>query len=420
MTDRPWLALQADARAIPLASSSVDAIVTDPPYGLAFMGRAWDHAVPGPEYWREALRVARPGAHLLAFGGSRTWHRLAAAVEDAGWKIRDSLMWLYGSGLPKSHGLGRAVDHELGEGGSEWEGFGTALKPGWEPVLLAMKPVDGTFAQNAIEHGVAGLNIDGCRIGTSGGGTHRNNRDENGKCLGHDNAGLSTSGQTVHGPNTGGGRWPANVVLSHTRWCAVDEEAETADCPPCCPVRQLDEASGVVGGGFGVRGGGGAVYGGGEGYAGTLSETGQRVGYGDEGGASRFFYCPKAARPEREAGLEGLQRRRTRFHAGQFAALDGRADRVRRNHHPTVKPLDLMRWLVRLVSRPGHLVLDLFMGSGSTGCAALLEDRRFVGLDLEPEYAELAEARLRYWLPKQRDLFGRENGPEVHVGGGRA
>jgi DNA modification methylase len=365
-----------------LEAESVDAIVSDPPYGLAFMGKAWDHGVPGPEFWREALRVAKPGAHLVAFGGTRTYHRLTCAIEDAGWEIRDCLSWLYGSGFPKSHN-------------GAWGG--TALKPAWEPIILARKPLTGTVAGNVAQHGTGALNVDGCRIGTE---------DNLGRPTGagafgiiNDDGWVPTLDRTSTHPS---GRWPANVCL--------DEEA----------AGMLDAQTGSQKSGVAVqRNGGGQRIGGNGVYAGSAGLTRNDAGYGDFGGASRFFYTAKASRREREAGLEGMPEKL----AAKYANGDGlsgrtmidgewqNTDAVRRptrNSHPTVKPLALMRWVCRLVTPKGGLILDPFTGSGTTGCAAVLEGFRFVGIEREPEYAAIAEKRIAHWAGQVEEptLFG--------------
>lgn len=335
----------------------IDAIVTDPPYGLAFMGKSWDKTLPDRRTWTELLRVLKPGGHAVIFGAPRLYHRLAVDVEDAGFGIRDCLMWLFGSGFPKSLDVSKAIDkaagaersvvgarvygdghvqrstETIGYGGCDpsadtrnitapatpeaaaWAGWGTALKPAYEPILLARKPLDGTVAANVLAHGTGGINVDACRVGDSGGGVRCTNRGPDGKCLGHKNAGQSTSGETFHGLKPEGpmGRWPANVILD------------------------------------------------------------------DDGPEEwrRYFYCAKASRSEREAGLQ---------------ADDGK----RANTHPTVKPVALMRWLVRLVTPPGGLVLDPFCGSGSTGVACVYEGVRFLGLELDAGYAEIARARIAH------------------------
>lgn len=309
-----------------LAADSIDAIVSDPPYGLSFMGKGWDHGVPGVEFWDEALRVAKPGAHLLAFGGTRTYHRLACSIEDAGWEVRDCLMWVYGSGFPKSHNLD-----------GERKGWGTALKPAHEPIILARKPLAGTVAANVLTHGTGAINVDGCRIGSEG-GTKRE-----GKADAPNDSGWAN--MRGHGIATlDAGRWPANFIHDGS------EE-----------VTQL------------------------------------------LGDAARFFYCPKASKADRDEGLENIALRPA---GGMSGRRDGSMGSVTmsRNSHPTVKPTDLMRYLCRMVTPPNGLVLDPFTGSGSTGKAALLEGFRFLGIEREAEYVEIARARCAAAL-QPKDLF---------------
>lgn len=337
-----WTLHHGDCLAVmaTLVADSIDAIVTDPPYGLSFMGKGWDHGVPGEPFWKEAHRIAKPGAHLLAFGGTRTFHRLACAIEDAGWEIRDCLSWLYGSGFPKSKNLDGA-----------WQGFGTALKPAWEPVILARKPLSGAVAANVLRYGTGAVNVDGCRIrfaseddkaAAAAAAAQRAGRDQN---AGRTAYGKFTNGEASIAPYLEGidrGRWPANV-------CFDEEAAE---------------------------------------------------GLGSE---SRYFYAAKASRSEREIGLDGAPRKK-RYesrHAGQIAmGDDGSGNPYNRgaaavtNHHPNVKPVDLMRWLVRLVTPPGGTVLDPFAGSGSTLIAALREGFSCVGIEREAEYVEIAKARI--------------------------
>lgn len=304
-----------------LAESSVDACVTDPPYGLEFMGKEWDGQVPGVAYWLAVLRVLRPGAYLLAFGGTRTEHRLACAIEDAGFRIQDKLMWLYGQGFPKGK---------------------TQLKPAYEPILLAYKPGKRT------------LNVDECRIPASGeslagglsdshtAGWHRPWTD-NSEAVGRKQARKESAVARAEAL----GRWPANVVL--------DEEAAAL----------LDEQSGVLQDGVaGKRGGVAHVT-----LHGLKPYDEPWGGYGGQGGASRFFYTAKADSGERH-------------YAG-------------RNNHPTVKPVDLMRWLCRLVTPKGGTVLDPFMGSGSTGIAALAEGFDFIGIEREAEWVDQSKRRIK-------------------------
>jgi len=404
-----------------MPADSVDAIVTDPPYGLSFMGKGWDQQVPGPDYWRECLRVAKPGAHLLAFGGTRTAHRLACAIEDAGWELRDCLSYLYGVGFPKSHDISKAIDREAGAvrevtgkhpnpagallwghpgkdthrdnydktasvltapatpAAQQWQGWGTALKPAWEPIYLARKPFKGTVASNVLEHGCGALNVDGCRVG--GGPSPSVKLRERIKRTGAvPISGLTASEGAAIGrivrcgsaevylqarAGEALGRWPANLVLDEDAAAMLDEQ--TAD--------KLHGAGQARNGSANPRP---KVYD--ESSYNVPCSTGDMHRFGDSGGASRFFYTAKASRSEREAGLGG---------SGE-----------RQNTHPTVKPIALMRWLVRLVTPPGGVVLDPFMGSGSTGVAAILEGARFIGVELVPAYAELAWARIVNALPE--------------------
>lgn len=306
-----------------LPAASIDAIVTDPPYGLSFMGKDWDKGVPGESFWREALRVAKPGCHLLAAGGSRTYHRLTCAIEDAGWEIRDCIIWMYGSGFPKSHNLK-----------DDWQGWGTALKPAFEPFILARKPLDGTVAENVQRHGCGGLNVDGCRVGTEEVGARSSNWD------GITRRNIFLGLNEFEG-NPTRGRWPANVIHDGS-----------------------DEAVGV---------------------------------FPDDN--SRFFYCAKASPSEREEGLNGLPDVKAgsyKLRTDAHSERNGLTTAPRTNHHPTVKPVDLMKYLCRLITPPGGLILDPFCGSGSTGVAAMREGFNFIGIELNNDYAEIARRRINH------------------------
>jgi DNA modification methylase len=402
-----------------MADNSVDSIVTDPPYGLSFMNKKWDYDVPSVEIWKEALRVLKPGGHLLAFAGSRTYHRLAINVEDAGFEIRDQIMWIYGSGFPKSMNISKAIDKAAGVeqevigigrsgapethqtsysmitldnnfGGEyeitkpatpeaeQWDGWGTALKPAHEPVVVARKPIDGTVIENVLEHGTGGINIDGCRIKTdevlvAGGSLRTNSGDERmGEALGMFQDGTPNTFKQNHL-----GRFPANVIM--------DKEAGEI----------LDEQSGHLKSGNMdsiAKGGQFNTYG--------VQQERHTTQIGDEGGASRFFYCAKPSRTERDGGLDNFEPQNVsdREDVSKAGANNprNRGGIERKNIHPTVKPVDLMRYLCRLVTPPNGITLDPFMGSGTTGIAANLEGFSFIGIEMSEEYLEIARARIAH------------------------
>ena len=535
-----------------LEAGSVDAVVTDSPYGLEFMGKKWDapwehgfsrHGFsdgaarrPGPQFsssrnpvcrkchkqkrgnkkcacqipdfddterrllnamrlgawhetWaRECLRVLKPGGYLLAFGGSRTFHRLACAIEDAGWEIRDCVMWVYGSGFPKSLDVSKAIDkamfttrtlnpdfqavrawlrgkvkdkgltyreidaalgnenshkasHYLDnsqpqlptvedwgiikgllqlddaddldrpprllvetferkivgyrtvrrgvafssdgppelpitkpicEASARWQGWGTALKPAWEPIIVARKPLDGTVAANVQKHGTGGMNIDGCRVGTEPLSQHGRRDGEN----------RAMSGRNYAEPagRSWSGRWPANFVH--------DGSEEVVGLFPVA-AGASGKASGPTRGKLGTQGRYGSA---------TGENMGESAFYGDSGSAARFFYCAKASKEDRDEGLDGVgpgrDSDRVKDDGPGGANPRNRTNAPRRNHHPTVKPTALMRWLVRLVTPPGGVVLDPFMGSGSTGKACAKERFQFLGIELDADYFDIACRRI--------------------------
>jgi len=386
-----------------MPDNSIDAVVTDPPYGLAFMGKRWDYDVPSEEIWLECLRVLKPGGHLLAFAGTRTQHRMAVRIEDAGFEIRDMIAWVYGSGFPKSLDVSKAIDKAAGADGEwyehpqyasrngngtnsiygqtdgrngkrhlyapatpaaqQWHGWGTALKPALEPITVARKPLIGTVAENVLAHGTGGINVGGCRVGTDTVGWEGKGRNSDSATAG------ASRGGTQGGYNyTGGearpvqGRWPANLIHDGSEE-VVGAFPETRARGNVLPTkrRQSGGAWAANGSAFGI------------GPDGLIDS-------GDSGSAARFFYCAKASKADRGDG----------------------------NNHPTVKPTDLMRYLCRLVTPPGGVVLDPFMGSGSTGKAAMLEGFRFVGIEREAEYLQIARARIQHAvdnLDKQQRLL---------------
>jgi site-specific DNA-methyltransferase (adenine-specific) len=476
-----------------LPDNSVDSVVTDPPYELGFMGKKWDSS--GIAYdvtvWQECLRVLKPGGHILAFGGSRTWHRLAVAVEDAGFEIRDNIAWIYGSGFPKSLDVSKAIDKTNGEGGrrykftawmrttgltsadidritgtnmgghyltaksqpaiptvalwemlrphcgdvpawvdelvarveaerevtgahkasaphqvwmqnysdhtalppkekrdksataeaQKWEGWGTALKPAHEPIVVGRKALTGTVAENVLLWGVGGLNIDGSRIGTDSTGWNGLTSDRSGSAW--DGSGLKGA-DGIQRESLG--RWPANVIFDEVTAGLLDKQTGVLKSGKMLPTHTTAERAV-----FGHNAEGGY----------TTSET-----YGDAGGASRFFYVAKASKRDRNEGLEELEAQR---HADRVVD-DGpggenprnRTNTAKQNFHPTVKPTQLMRYLIKLVTPTGGTVLDPFTGSGSTGKAALLDGFGFVGVELTKEYLPIIEGRLR-WATEQGD-----------------
>lgn len=419
---RLWHGDCVDVMANHMGDNTIDAVVCDPPYGIAFMGKAWDQpgkfgsrrASSGPnsleagkydlsptamrnfqawcETWAaEAYRVLKPGGHLLAFGGARTWHRLAAGVEDAGFEMRDSIAWLYGTGFPKSLDVSKAIDKAAGErghdghkfntagksegapsnGGSpfrsdhpdyvrpeaiteaarEWQGWGTALKPAFEPIVVARKPFPGTVAANVQQHGTGAINVDACRVG-----------DEvriNPPGSTNPRVAMKDNWRADAQPTIATGRWPTNVVLDEAAAAAIDE--------------QSGERRGMARGELRRGATTGRSIGSPDTYNSASPHVAAAAGYGDTGGASRFFptfrYSAKAPTSERPRDDDTTA-------------------------HPTVKPLDLMRWLIRLVTPPHGVVLDPFGGSGTTGEAAIHEHMRAVLIEREAQYCDLIRARL--------------------------
>jgi site-specific DNA-methyltransferase (adenine-specific) len=441
-----------------LPDKSIDAIVTDPPYELAFMGKKWDASgiAYNVDMWGECLRVLKPGGHLLAFGGARTYHRMACAIEDAGFEIRDSLHWVYGSGFPKSLSIGKALDKMAGaerevigfgtngmgrmnqnnakagyrpnpysdgidgvpitapasDLAKQWSGWGSALKPAHEPIVLARKPMDGcTIAENVLRWGCGGLNVDGCRICTKE-DTRRASSGfyGTGECFHNSDAYKFNAIENKPQPT---GRFPANLIHDGSEVVL----AEFAKAGESKSQRSMRGLAGRHDPGQGPE------------HNRIKPYSNSVRGHDDEGSPARFFQsCPfteedipaflyyaKASRAEREKGLEGMpiSDKRSQYGDGLNSAtkirtekqsVDGVDRGVIHNGHPTVKPLALMRTLCRLITPPGGLILDPFAGSGTTCMAAKSEGFHYVGIELSPEYCEIARKRVAA-VPRRLDSF---------------
>lgn len=416
-------------RALPAAS--IEACVTDPPYGIAFMSNAWDSVdmyAFSKAWGSELLRVLKPGAHALVFGGTRTYHRMVCALEDVGFEVRDCMMWLYGSGFPKSLDVSKAIDERLGllderpvvqqrigvtktydvgateplkmrdpitaaasEKAREWQGWGTGLKPAWEPIAVLRKPLERTVAENVLAHRVGAINIDACRI------PFRDEADrEDAQSLGDSFEGR-TSDTGVYQMNvdhsferspynpTDLGRWPANLLLDPVSAAMVDEQSGQSESKPGLRERTPNKVYGPMSG------------------VGRLNV----LPYADFGGASRFFYVAKASRSERDEGLDDvpLQVSPWQHDFGMFQNDPSR--QPLRNFHPTVKPLDLVRYLVRLITPRGGVCFDPFLGSGTTLVACRLEGFAGLGFEKEQSYEPLIRKRLAH-IPPALETFGTD------------
>jgi DNA modification methylase len=428
-----------------LADNSIDSIVTDPPYGLGnpdpdyiikaiqlwasgdrshipegkgFMGKSWDAFVPPPAVWDECFRVLKPGGHLLAFAGTRTYDLMGISIRMAGFEIRDSIGWVYGSGFPKSLNIAKNIDKAMGvesevvgtrlaqgsarkikgtnsaankipNSGSlefdetvieitkptsleaqQWQGWGTALKPALEPIVVARKPLIGTVAENVLTYETGGLNIDASRIGTQvmGGGSMP------AMASGDSIVGRNQGAERKENTNTATGRWPANLILDEYTAELLDEQSGQTKSP--APYQQASKSVGM--------------------YGAEKHHDRPSTHHGDSGGASRFFYVAKASKRDRNEGLEELPDHEWRDDGAAIPQRNDRPFLPSKNHHPTVKPTDLMRYLVKLVTPPGGTVLDPFTGSGSTGKAAILEGFDFIGIELTEDYWPIIEGRLKH------------------------
>ncbi|MFM7469687.1 MAG: DNA-methyltransferase [Vampirovibrionales bacterium] len=393
--------------------NSFDSIVTDPPYGLFFMGKKWDYDVPSVEVWLECLRVLKPGGHLLAFAGTRTQHRMAVRIEDAGFEIRDMIAWVYGSGFPKSLDVSKAIDKAAGaerevigpnrwannhpnirgkavgqnygtdlnpnrpvtapatDAAREWEGWGTSLKPSHEPITVARKPLIGTVAENVLAHGTGGINVDACRVGDEVRFNAPASNEAGGNSLNMSVVGMpqDADGRFVSG------RWPSNLIH--------DGSDEVVGLFPA-------EIESVA----------------------YTTADGRTITTEVDGSAARFFYCAKASKADRDEGLEEFSNatagQMTGRKDGSAGLNNPRAGAGRidggRNHHPTVKPTDLMAYLVTLVTPKGGHVLDPFMGSGSTGKACVQKGFAFTGIERDPDYLNIAQSRIDFEKEKQKNI----------------
>ena len=400
-----------------MEANSIDCIVTDPPYEIGFMGKKWDNTgiAFSNDTWSKALRVLKPGGYLLAFNHSRTFHRMMVAIEDAGFELRDTIMWIYGSGFPKSHNVGLSIDKKLGhedrghriavanrfhpdgtrEGkpetldkyigktpeGNKYDGYGTALKPAFEPIVMARKPFKTSVAENVLTYGVGGINIDECRIeGIKEGDPTRfqNVKRSGGSISIFANGGLDNDNVIEQN-----GRFPANIIHDGSAE-AVSGFPDTTSGGSCLTANRKNEYNDYT-----------YQFGGG----------GNNDIAGSSGSASRYFYTAKASVKDRDDGLSEFTPQQV--NDGRLTEIDNayqRGETLRKNIHPTVKPTDLMQYLIRLVAPKGSTVLDIFMGSGSTGKAAMIEnternaDYHFIGIDLEEEYCDIAKARIEWGI----------------------
>jgi site-specific DNA-methyltransferase (adenine-specific) len=323
--------------------NSFDCVVTDPPYGISFLGKAWDHNTGDREVYEQCLRVLKPGGHLLAFSAARTYHHLAMTVELCGFEIRDQIMWIYGSGFPKSQDVGKQIDKKNKTTDSEWSGWGTQLKPAHEPIVMARKPVIGSIRLNVLEHGTGAINIDATRVGE---------------------------------------RFPANVIHDGSNE-VINLFPNSNGSGGSTPNTKVT--------GYGKLGGGSSTY----------TPNDRTTHNSGSGSAARFFYCPKVSGKERHIGhdkppamfgnVQGC------YGPDGKRMAEGLDNRGGGNNHPTVKPIELMKYLIKLVTPIYGHILDPFNGSGSTGCAAVELGFDYTGIELDPNYVEIATKRISHW-----------------------
>lgn len=405
---------------------SVDAIITDPPYELGFMGKTWDSTgvAFNKDTWSKCLNALKPGGYLLAFGGSRTYHRIACAIEDAGFEIRDTIMWLYGSGFPKSMNIGLAIDKKNGiesidtgekinsmnslgimhddnwksakditrkKATNEWEGWGTALKPSYEPIIVARKPFKGTLVDNVMQYGVGGLNIEECRVGNEVISIHN-------APVGTFAGGEYNRGSDTDSYRESTGRFPANTILTY----------DETDYKEVCSGFPYTKGTGEK---RKRKGQDSTCYG----KYNATTDTSNSC-WGDEGSASRYFYCAKASKKDRDEGLSDFETKTKVFNGKSSESSKDIKDVEKRfttegkNIHPTVKPTELMQYLVRLVAPKGAVIMDCFNGSGSTGKAVMYENLerssgyKYIGIEMTEEYLPISAARIDYVINKKKEI----------------
>lgn len=355
-----------------LPDNSIGSLVTDPPYLIDFMGNQWDSAnspAGDKEFWSLVLSKMKHGAHGVVFGHSRQHHRVMVALEDAGFEIRDTLMWMYGQGFPKNHNIGKSVA-KVDANNTQWEGWGSALKPAYEPIILVRKPLGKklTIAKNCLEHGVGGLNIDDSRVVANDKAKFPEGNYTTDTTVG------SIRNEVRTADKNEGGRFPSNVLISHN----------PDGCDDDCPIAILDKQAPKAGSLFkttrkkDTTGGSGASWV----KAGGNTKGEDNGAFDEPSGASRFYYQPKIRTKERNWGM------------GE-----------EKNTHPTVKPVALMHYLVRLITPKGEKVLDPFVGSGSTGMACVLTDNDFIGFEMDEKFCNIAEHRIEYVVTNKQKVL---------------
>lgn len=423
-----------------MEDESVHAVICDPPYGLSFMSKKWDYDVPDVEIWKECLRVLKPGGHLLAFGGTRTYHRLTVAAEDAGFEIMGMVGWIYGSGFPKAVDLGKAIDKRAGkkrdmvprtrvdgkptgkaetgfvsgadrvditpgdpvtEEAEYWDGWKYSinpLKPALEPILMARKPFDGKPVDSILKHEVGAVNIDATRCVSPSMMKDQIRSKESSISKGIYGDSCEQITHQTEGQKEG--RYPANVLLDPDGAEAIGKQSGECKTGNIKPHKEKCQTE------WGKRDTREFRDINHKGSTGTADRFFNQFEHSDE---PPFLYCAKASRKERDSGLNDVKSKKSKVYAEDewtkknMGNTPANLRKPVKNNHPTVKPIKLMRWLVKLVTRKGQTVVDPFCGSGTTGCACVLEDREFIGMDMEPEYVDITIRRIQYWEGKKNE-----------------